>query len=330
MPTPSIVNAASSATPQSFKPETFRSAGWCLNGHMHTICSSFFSSTEKPPVRRRRLDTPDGDFMEVDVSLQQNDMPLVVIFHGLEGSTDRFYITQLMMELHRRNYSFVGINFRGCGPTINRNPRFYHAGDSPELRTIFKWVIDEFGTERQIFAAGYSLGGNVLIKYLGEQGGDTPVEAAVSISAPYDLALGSVVVGKGFNKVYQARFMRYLKAKLEAKRKTHPAEMPQFTGTTLYDFDEQITAPLHGFASAEAYYSHSSSGQYISGVKTPLLIIHSEADPFCPVQALPVKSVRDNPFTQAHIVKRGGHVGFWSSPYGWLSSTVADFFDHMR
>jgi len=234
-----------------------------------------------------------------------------------------------MKELLEENYSVVAVNFRSCGSRLNNKPRFYHSGETNDYATVFNWVLEQY-PEQQIAAVGFSLGGNALVKSLAERGTSHPVDTAVAVSVPYDLRLGSLMLSKGFRRVYEYRFLRTLRAKLERKRQECP-ELPSFSGSTIYEFDDQVTAPLHGFKSADDYYERCSARQFVDKVETPTLLIHSREDPLCPIQAMPVDKIIANPKTDFIITEKGGHVGFRSRPKGWLNYAIRRYLgDHLR
>jgi len=307
----------------------FRPAPWCLNGHVHTIGRSLLSRSAKPPHRRIEIPTPDDDFLELDLcdnSGSDNDgsgVPVIALFHGLEGSTDRFYITELMNLFYEWGWTSVGVNFRGCGSRLNRRRRFYHSGETEDFATVFEWIGRQF-PGRPLGAVGFSLGGNALLKSLGEEEERHPADAAVAVSVPYDLELGSRVISKGFNKVYEYRFLRTLRKKLEAKRRVYP-DLPEFTGSTLYEFDDQVTSRIHGFRDAEDYYETCSAKRFVGRIRTPALLIHSLADPICPASAMPLELVREKRALSYILTRDGGHVGFWSRPRGWINRTVGRY-----
>ncbi|MCC5941815.1 MAG: alpha/beta fold hydrolase [Balneolaceae bacterium] len=304
--------------------EHFKSAPWCVNGHVHTVlCSLLFPS---PTLHYQRvvIDTPDDDFLELDVSEKGKDAPVAVLLHGLEGHSKRYYVTQLGEQLSARGFTVVSINFRGCGSKMNRQRKFYHSGETEDLHTIYKWVESEYPNS-PIVSAGFSLGGSALLNYLKAHGTNHPVKAAATISTPFELEKGSHNLEKGFNKLYSIRFLRTLQKKLEEKREQFP-DLPQFTGSTLYEFDDQVTAPIHGFESADDYYHQCASYYFMDKIKTNTLVVHSKEDPMCPFEWTPIDVIHKNPFTEPCFTEKGGHVGFWSLPPGWLNKTVAEYF----
>ncbi len=274
-------------------------------------------------VDRIEISTPDNDFLEVDLVDLENSKPIVALFHGLEGSSERFYIRNLMFDLQEAGFSSAALNFRGCGSRLNIQPRFYHSGETSDYATLFKWIRNHF-PENPIFAVGFSLGGNALIKSLGEEGNEHPVTRAVAVSPPYDLKAGSLNLEHGFNRVYAYRFMRTLIQKLELKRANYPV-LPTFNGNTIYQFDDKVTAPVHGFNSADHYYETCSSKHFLGDVNKSLLLIHSKQDTLCPLRFAPFNIINKNPVITSIFTDKGGHVGFISSPKNWLNQTIVNW-----
>lgn len=303
----------------------FTSAPWCLNGHVHTVLSSVLFRSPQLDTEYVEIDTPDGDFLSLEIAEQGKNNPLVVIFHGLEGHTRRYYVTQLAEELLKRGFSVVMVNFRGCGPKINRLRRFYHSGETEDIHTVFQWISDTCSFSA-MFAAGFSLGASALFNYLYKHGRAHPLKSVAAISTPFELSRGSENLEIGLNRMYTKRFLRMLSDKLQKKRKLWP-DLPDFTGSTLYHFDNQITAPLHGFQNADEYYEQCSCYYFMDQIKTEAIVIHSKEDPMCPFEWTPVEPIYKNPKLTDCFTERGGHVGFWSRPPGWLNRTIADYFD---
>ncbi len=304
--------------------KTFSSAPWCFNGHAHTVlCSLIFQSA---PVHYKslRIDTPEGDFLEIDYVEGSKEDAVAVLFHGLEGHTRRYYITQLAEKLLKHGFTVIAVNFRGCGSTMNQTKKFYHSGETEDLQTVFAWAEQQF-PGRELHAAGFSLGASALLNYLKEHGTHHPLKSTAVISTPFELKKGLLNLEKGFNRIYSIRFLRTLVQKLEEKRKVIP-DLPIFKGSTLYEFDDQVTAKIHGFESADDYYHRCSSSLFMDQIKTPVLVVHSEEDPMCPFEWTPLSAIRENPVLTECFTRRGGHVGFWSLPPGWLNNTVVKYF----
>jgi predicted alpha/beta-fold hydrolase len=293
------------------------------------------------PARRIRWETPDGDFLDlwrVDADAGQ---PRLVLLHGLEGGARSHYARGMLAEAHRRGWGADLLIFRSCGGEINRAPRFYHSGETTDLEFALERLIAEF-PRSPFFLAGVSLGGNVLLKFLGEQGGDLPQEirAAAAISVPFDLARSSVHIDRGFSRVYQASFLRSLRRKAALKQAAFPERVA--VGDlerlrTLYGFDDVVTAPLHGFADAEDYYTRSSAIGWIARIQLPTLLLSAIDDPFLPPDVLDdVRLVaRANPHLHLEFVERGGHVGFIGGRLPWrpvyyAERRMLDFFTEQQ
>lgn len=302
----------------------FISAPWCFNGHAHTImCSLLFESPELHS-QQISIPTPDNDFLEIDYLGSPENCGVVTLFHGLEGNSRRYYITQLARQLNRDGFHTIAFNFRSCSGRMNRQKKFYHSGETDDLETLFDWISNKF-PNLPVFAAGFSLGASSILNYLKKHGTHHPVYAAAAISTPFDLKKGSLNLNSGFNKVYNRSFLQSLIDKLEQKRTNYP-DLPEFNGSTLYEFDDTVTAPLHGFMDADDYYSNCSSAFFIDQIKTSTLVIHSQEDPLCPFRWTPVDQIQSNPVIEACYPRRGGHVGFWSMPPGWLNRVVSQYF----
>lgn len=301
---------------------TFKSAPWCFNGHAHTIlCSKLFTNPHLE-FERVRIDTPDGDFLDLDISEKKESGNIALLLHGLEGSSNRYYVRRLAKRLYDDGMHIVAMNFRSCSGDMNRKPRYYHSGETKDLSTVLEWVQSRFG-EVNIFAAGFSLGASILLNTLRKNG--SAVQAFTAISTPFDLHRGSLNLQNGFNRVYNLYFMSSLKNKLELKRREFP-ELPEFHGNTIFEFDDQITAPIHGFEDAEDYYRRCSSAFFMDEINTPGLIIHSREDPICPFDYVPGKAIQKNSALTTLYTSKGGHVGFWSLPPGWVEDSVSRYF----
>lgn len=304
---------------EKFKFEKFKPVWWAPEVHTQTVIASF-SKTKDPGSERIEISTPDNDVLELEVVDLQNENPVVALFHGLEGSSERHYIQNLMFDLKQAGYSSVALNFRGCGEKINLQKRMYHSGETEDYNTLFDWMVERFN-KLEIYAVGFSLGGNALVKSLGELKGNHPVSKAVAVSPPYDLRGGSLRMNEGFNKIYQKRFLNTLAEKTQMKRKQF-SDFPSFNGSSVYDFDDQITAPIHGFIGADDYYEQCSSKHFYKDVQKPLLVIHSKADSLCPLEFAPFEVLEANKNIRTLFTESGGHVGFISQKRGWLNRSI--------
>jgi len=274
-------------------------------------------------IETRRLETPDGDFVDLLRLPAPPTAPRVLVLHGLEGSGHSHYIGALFNEMRRRGWGMDVLLFRSCGREANRMPRFYHSGETGDLAHVLDVLMQEFPNVDFVLA-GFSLGGNVLLKWLGERRNTLPfrLRAAVAVSVPFDLARSSRRIGTGFSKVYEQAFLRSLKHKAQAKARqfpAHPVLRRLEPATSLYQFDDMVTAPLHGFRDAGDYYSRSSSISFLSTISLPTLLLSAIDDPFLPSEVLDsVRRIADgNPALTAEFVPRGGHVGFVGGRWPW-------------
>lgn len=311
-----------------FGPARFRPAWWLRNRHAQTLAGKYLRSGTGLPLERRRIDTPDGDFLDIDFAPEPAPgAPLVVLLHGLEGSTQREYMSLMFRELFDRGLRGVGMNFRGCGGEPNRLPRAYHSGETGDLaHVITRLRRDQPG--RPIGAAGVSLGGNVLLKYLGERRDAAGVDAAAAVSVPFDLAGSAERLSSGLmGRTYGAYFLRSLLRKVRAKRDLLNGEIDvgrTLAARTLRDFDDACTAPLHGFADAGDYYARADVRPHLAQIRVPALLIQARDDPFLPRRATPDAIVADNPHLAAAFTDRGGHLGFVEGALPWRSRFWAE------
>jgi len=306
-----------------YRAAPFRPAPWILHPHLQTVLGKFLRPRIDPGLRRERIATPDGDFLDLDFMPDPGpDRPVVLILHGLEGSTRRGYVRVLMRELAERQILAVGLNFRSCSGEPNLRPRFYHSGETGDAALVLKWLAARF-PGRPLGLAGFSLGGNVALKLLGEAGGrgPTPVRAAVAISVPFDLVAGTRAIESGtMGRVYTHYFLKSLLAKTEAKVAllAPVIDLERVRrARTLREFDDAATAPLHGFPGSAAYYRESSSARFLGAIRTPTLLLQAADDPFLPREALPEQTIAGNPHLVPAFVPRGGHVGFVGGSRPW-------------
>jgi len=314
---------------------SFVPAWWLRGSQAQTLGARFLRPKQGPSARHERWETPDGDFLDLDffeTDGLRGDV-LVILLHGLEGSAKSGYILETARRLAGRGIASVALNFRSCSGELNRGLRLYHSGETTDLA----WVIERLRTERsdrRLAASGVSLGGNVLLKYLGERGSASGLFAAAAWSVPFDLAAGARFMEHGFARFYVHRLLRSLKGKTRARRdELGPLiDLDRSLGaTTFWDFDDAATAPLHGFNGADDYYAQSSCGQFIPKITVPTLVIHARDDPFVPADAIPETALEDNPSITPVITRHGGHVGFVSgsipfAPHFWAEDTIARWF----
>ena len=272
----------------------------------------------KVQYQRTRWDTPDGDIVAVDQVAGHADAPLVVLFHGLEGSSQSHYARSLMAEIQRRNWRGIVPHFRGCGGEPNRLPRAYHSGDTVEIEWMLQ-RIRNVADGAPVFAVGISLGGNALLKWAGERGAEASdiVSAIVTVSAPYELAATGDHLARGLNRIYTWNFLRTLKANSRLKLKQFPnlfdaAAMER--ARNMREFDDAVTAPLHGFKNVDDYWTRASSKPALRHIRVPTRLIHARNDPFTPARILPTARETSH-YVSFDFSDAGGHVGFLSGPF---------------
>jgi len=311
-------------------------APWLPGPHAMTIFGAVLWPRPWPRAVRERWELPDGDFVDVDrVAGPTPDAPLLVVCHGLEASSRASYVRGLVALAVDQGMAALAMNFRSCSGEPNRLPRIYHSGETSDLAHVVERAAAE-RPGRPILLAGFSLGGNVVVKYLGERGEDLPAEVAgaAAISVPFDLSrCAAALDGPGFwNWVYRERFLASLRAKAMGVARRFPGRLDPAAIRRIHTFaafDGEVTAPLHGFASAEDYWRRSSSGPLIAAVRRPLLAISALDDPLVPPASLPLEAARRNPHVTLLTPPRGGHVGFVSGgplrPACWAEARAVAF-----
>ncbi len=285
-----------------------------FNGHVQTILPGALRRVKGVDYVRERIDTPDGDFLDLDWSTNKNSR-IAIVSHGLEGDTTRPYVRGMVRALNSSGWDALAWNFRGCSQEMNRARRFYHSGETSDLDWVVKHARGH-GNYQSIALVGFSLGGNVTLKYLGELGAQSPIERAVTFSVPLDLYKSCLQITKPSNFIYARRFLNRLKGKIRRKAKSQPNLLD--TGRlgsiqTIYDFDDLYTAPLHGFNGARDYYARCSSINYLSKIKIPTLIINARNDPFLPKECYPNGPISELSQVFFESPESGGHCGFATS-----------------
>lgn len=313
--------------------EPYQAPWWLPGGHLQTIYAARFTPTPDVSYRRERWELEDGDFIDTDWIDGDARTPLLVLFHGLEGNARSPYALSLMAALQARGWRGVVIHFRGCSGEPNRLPRAYHAGDSAEIDTLLRRAKNQ-APQAPLYVVGVSLGGNALLKWLGEQGGAAQhvAEKAVAVSAPLALAATGHALGEGFNLIYANHFLATLKQKALQKLDQHPALYAReavLALDTIYGFDDIVTAPLHGFDGAEDYWAKASSKSGLKLIDVPTLLINARNDPFLPAEFLP-EADQVSSKVALEFPETGGHAGFVSGPFpgqlNWLPERILEFF----
>src|SRR5690554_423566 len=322
-----------------FKPHTFNAHPLFKNNHLQTVWSRVAKYQPVTELHWQELTLPDGDFVDLAWTAPHNviaasNTPLLVIFHGLEGSAKSSYADQLMQEALQHGWHAVVMHFRSCSGRPNRMARAYHSGDTADPRFLIQYLAREF-VGKPLFAAGFSLGGNMLVKLLA-QSPELPIVAATAVSAPLALAPSSLRINQGWSRVYRNHLLDRLKqqtlAKLEAGIFTDILPITERSLLTVRDFpgfDNLITAPLHGFHSADDYYQQCSGLQFLGNIQSPLLIVHAKDDPFTCKASIPDRNLL-SPQVHYELHQRGGHVGFIEKRNGkaqpWLPSRLFHWF----
>lgn len=319
----------------------YRAPAWLPGGHLQTLYPPLFARRPRVTYHRERWDTPDGDFIDLDwiqdagsgIQDSANARPLVVLFHGLEGSSRSHYAEALMAAARENGWRGVVVHFRGCSGEINRLRRAYHSGDSAEIDWILRRLRQLNGTS-QLYAVGVSLGGNALLKWLGEQRAAAlgSITAAAAISAPVDLMAAGNALDAGFNLIYTRNFLVTMKHKTLAKLGAFPDLCDRtlmLASRTLREFDNVVTAPLHGYRDTDDYWTNASSKPLLRHIKAPTLMINARNDPFLPACALPQPNeVSEN--VSLEFPATGGHAGFAGGNFpgrlDWLPQRVMAYF----
>lgn len=305
---------------------------WLKGAHAQTIWPLLIKGPQ-PDLRRKRWKTPDEDFIDVDFLPHREGKPLVVLFHGLEGSSQSHYARALMRLLQEEEWNGAVVHFRGCSGEPNRLPRAYHSGDADEIDWILRRFARKYGGVPR-HAVGFSLGGNALLCWLGtrREAAQNLLSRAAAISAPLDLTAAGHHLAQGFNKVYTRHFLSSMKRNAARKATAFPGliDMQQIRrARTLEDFDEAFTAPLHGYRSAEDYWRRASSKPLLGAIRLPTLVLNARNDPFMPPHALPGPE-QVSKYVRLELPHEGGHVGFVTGSFpgrlDWLPQRLLRFF----
>ncbi len=318
----------------------YHAPAWLPGGHLQTIYPLLIRPAAHR-YRRERWETPDGDFVDLDwnesaqSALSNERTPLLILFHGLEGNSNSHYALALMHAVQAIGWAGVVVHFRGCSGEPNRLPRAYHSGDSEEIDWVLR-RLKQTQKRRPLYAVGVSLGGNALLKWIGESGLQAIrlLRAAAAVSAPLDLSACGHHLGRGFNRVYSWHFLQTLKPGAAAKLKRFPGlfdERRLRQVTTIYAFDDLVTGPLHGFAGVDDYWRRASSKPWLASVRVPTLVLNALNDPFMPPQSLPgARQVSAD--VRLEFPREGGHVGFVTGSIpgklDWLPQRLLHFFQN--
>ena len=289
----------------------YRPPWFLLSGHLQTVYPALFRKVSIVANRRERIDTPDGDFLDLDWGVAGSSK-LAIICHGLEGSSQEHYAQGMARAMLENGWDALCWNYRGCSGEANRLLRSYHSGATDDLETIIDHAIAE-GRYERVDLIGFSLGGNLILKYAGDRETNAKVRSLCAFSAPCDLAASSAQLAKPSNAIYMSRFMRSLSRKVIEKDFLYPGRL-EMSGLkemrTFAEFDDRFTAPLNGFESARDYWTKCSSLPVLDTIKVPTLMVNALNDPFLPEECYPHAAARKNPFLELETPRHGGHVGF--------------------
>lgn len=314
---------------------TFKPAWWLANAHAQTVYATLTRRTRAPIDAIERVELPDGDFLDLAWAVNglSASAPLVILLHGLGGGVHSTYVAGLLRAFNQHGWRGVLLQFRSASAVLNRLPRAYHSGDTGDFDTVMRLLCEREPNTKKA-AVGISIGGNVLLKWLGEQTHRAPLHSAVAVSVPFQLKSVADRMNQGFSRVYQAYLLRKLRGVFQQKIAQHPdsglpsAEKLQ-SMRCFWTFDDQVTAPLHGFAHVHDYYRKASSLPYLQRIATPTLMIHALDDPFMSPVIIPTASEL-SAHTVLEISRKGGHVGFITGhipgcPNYWLDERIPNF-----
>ena len=311
------------------KDSTFTPAKGLGNAHLQTFYPTVARQALKVTTQPERVELADGDFLDLQWH-GHGEGPIVLLLHGLAGSPESPYIKGLMQQLNVQDWRTVLMQYRGSSGVPNRSSHTYHLGQSDDLDAAIHYLQDRF-PDKRLFCVGFSMGGNILLKWLGEHPEQTAVTAAIAVSAPYDLRRSAHQIRQGSGAIYQWLLMRdlrrYLKNKYSAQHA--PIDLQNLADIkSFWDLDEKITAPLNGFADANDYYHKSSCIRVLKNITTPTLIIHATDDPLVPASTIP-SNENLSATTTLELSPQGGHVGFvsgtWNNPIFWLEQRIPEF-----
>lgn len=300
------------------------------NGHLQTILPNIIRRVVLQRPRQEEIETPDDDFLELDWYDHADSDKLVILSHGLEGNSRRRYMKGMAKYMLENGFNVLAWNYRSCGSKINKQLRFYHSGDTEDIDTIVRYALSK-NFFRSIYLIGFSMGGNITLKYLGEQGEriSPTIKAAVAFSVPIDLVGSSRLLSKWWNRFYMRRFLKSLRKKVEAKAPLYPdrLSLEQYDAIKSFKgFDNQFTAPIHGFRDAFDYWKKSSSLHYLEHIQIPVLIVNALNDSFLSPSCFPYEIAEKKSNIYLETPQSGGHVGFWSlDSVFWTEKRAAEF-----
>ncbi|MCW8857747.1 MAG: hydrolase [Kangiella sp.] len=327
------------------KESDFNPPWWLSNRHLQTFWAPLSPKIPLPKLHRQRVELEDGDFIDIDWLNPNRNAPTVVLLHGLEGGIDSPYLRRMLFKIHQRRWRGVLVYWRGCSGEMNRLDKTYHSGRSEDLHQVLQHVEAEINAKKgdeprseKIFVAGYSLGANVLLKWLGEQGDKANITAGCAVSTPFNLSICADSIDHGFSKIYKHYLLTALKRKIVTK--FEPPELLKKLNLTLKDlmligsfreFDDRVSSRLNEFEDAEDYYRQASSINYLKTITKPALILHAQDDPFMSPDIIPTDDQLSDSL-ELRVSSHGGHVGFVNeasigSASFFLEKTILNYFD---
>lgn len=306
---------------------------WQSGGHLQSIIPGVFRKVKGVHYQRERIETPDGDFLDLDwLRGPEPRRRLMIVTHGLEASSEAQYCRGTAKIFYENGWDALAWNCRSCSGEMNRRFRMYHHGDTEDIGAVVDHAIATGGYE-QVALVGYSMGGNINLKYVGTRGAQIPsqVYAAVAFSAPCDIRAGADVLDRWDNWIYKKRFLAYLAKKVRHKARQFPGRLqPELLKKVRrwYDFDEYFSAPICGFASADEFHAQASAKNFITGTRVPTLIVSALNDPILTPECFPVEIAREHPFLHLELTSGGGHCGFAArggGEYSWAERRALGF-----
>jgi len=319
------------------KESHFDPPWWLKNRHLQTFWAPLTPKLPIPKLTRQRLELSDGDFIDMDWLNPERDAPTVVLLHGLEGGLDSPYLRRMLFQIQQRRWRGVLVYWRGCSEEINRLDKTYHSGRSEDLDEVIAEIQSSKSPDK-LFIAGYSLGANIMLKWLGEQGHNAKIDAGCAVSTPFNLSICADSIDHGFSKIYKHYLLTSLKKKIS--NKFTPERLLELLNlsprdimaiSSFREFDNRVTSFLNDFKDADDYYQQASSINYLGGVERPALIIHAADDPFMSPDIIPLEEQLSDSL-ELLISEHGGHVGFVSAPTSkgvsfYLEHTILEYFD---
>lgn len=313
-----------SLTPKGYAfnmdPKQFKPAWWLRNSHLQTIFPTLCRGDIKDlQLNRERIELPDGDFIDIDWANKKKGIPIIIVLHGFEGSINSHYAKSTLRCIIQQGWCGAFMHFRGCSGEPNRLERGYHSGATDDLEFLVKLLCDREGNP-PFCAIGYSLGGNILLKWLGETKDNNPLTAAIAISVPFDLHKASRRISSGFSRFYQWYLIRCARERLVKKFRERQSEVINAEiiakVRSLREYDSIYTCPIHGFESVDEYYSVTSSRYYLRDIERPTLLLHAKDDPFMTEDSIPIPEELSSS-VELIVTEQGGHVGFIEGKYPW-------------